>query len=581
MNGKKIENRPFRERWAGRIGTLIALAALPFAAACAPEGMQTFNSGQLYPNCSAGTPGMKARIPENYSRSLDLPRADACVLVRIELPKVEGTGALNLGRLSDVSRVRLNGEEIGSRGRFEPYEPGSMRTLLLFVGPEAQKKEGNELTIELSTRDGRYQLQLVDPVRWGPAGVVVWDHIVSEIIANGFLIIYCMVAFYHLFLMYKRPEEDYHLYFALFAFVTSAYWFVAETFVRENIFQQHVELRRRIEYSLVYFIAPLFVMFLNRYFYRRHDWVGFLLLAEALVLTLVSTLGDVHAIRDALTFWQYSFVISSPLFFFYIFRRFLFRRRESVYLAAGMLLLFGGGVYDILAAMDVIRSVRISSYTLLVFVLGMEALLSNRFVNALRNLEQALARTTRLSLELIRKNIHPHFLMNSINSAIGLAHESPDAAVELLGALSGELRATIAMSEKELTFLETEIELCRNHLKLMGLRKERKFEFQVDGEPRGILLPPLILLTLVENGLTHGFRRRPKGRFLLTIQSGDGRVGLHLWNDGEPSPGEKKGTGTGLRYVESRLQEAFPDEWKLSSGPADGGWLALVSFPAR
>ncbi len=581
MNGKKIKNRRWKMRWAP-VTKAFGFAGLLFVSAgCTPPGINTYTSGELFPNCSSGTAGTRARIPENYSRSLEHSRADACVLVRLNLPKVEGTAGLNLGRLSDVSRIRLNGEEIASRGHFEPYEPGSMRTILLFVGPEAQKKEGNELTIELSTRDGRYQLQLVDPVRWGPAGAVVWDHLVSEIIANGFLIIYCMVAFYHLFLMYKRPEEDYHLYFALFAFVTSAYWFVAETFVRELIFQEHVELRRRIEYSLVYFIAPLFVMFLNRYFYRRHDWVGIVLLAEAVVLTLVSTLGDVHAIRSALSFWQYSFVISSPLFFFYIFRRFLFRRRESIYLAAGMMLLFGGGVYDILAALDIIRSVRISSYTLLVFVLGMEALLSNRFVNALRNLEQALARTTRLSLELIRKNIHPHFLMNSINSAIGLAHESPDAAVELLGALSRELRATIAMSEKELTFLETEIELCRNHLKLMGLRKERKFEFQVDGEPRGILLPPLILLTLVENGLTHGFRRRPKGRFLLTIRKEEGRWELHLWNDGDPAPGEKSGTGTGLRYVESRLQEAFPDAWKLTSGAADGGWLALVSFPAR
>jgi hypothetical protein len=196
-----------------------------------------------------------------------------------------------------------------------------------------------------------------------------------------------------------------------------------------------------------------------------------------------------------------------------------------------------------------------------------------------RRHHEAQLRSARLEVELLKKHIQPHFLLNSLNSVLAWLDEDPETAARLVTTLAGELRMLLAFSGEKVIPLSEEVTLCREHLKLMSLRHEKDFRMEVVGGSGEEMLPPLVIHTLVENGLTHGYRGRDTGRFVLRCEERVGRLVLHLFNDGiVPVEGRAVREGTGLRYVKARLEEAFPGRWELSGGAVEGGWSVTVSI---
>ncbi|MBD3315391.1 MAG: hypothetical protein GF344_06360, partial [Chitinivibrionales bacterium] len=196
-----------------------------------------------------------------------------------------------------------------------------------------------------------------------------------------------------------------------------------------------------------------------------------------------------------------------------------------------------------------------------------------------RRHQEAQLRSARLEVELLKKHIQPHFLLNSLNSVLAWLDEEPKTAAKLVSTLAGELRMLLSFSGERVIPLSEEIMLCREHLKLMSLRHDKEFSMVVEGGTGNELLPPLVIHTLVENGLTHGFRGRDKGAFMLSCITSPGRLELRLFNDGHvSSSGDTVREGTGLRYVKARLEEAFPGRWEVGGGAVEGGWLVVITI---
>lgn len=204
---------------------------------------------------------------------------------------------------------------------------------------------------------------------------------------------------------------------------------------------------------------------------------------------------------------------------------------------------------------------------------------SGRIAERMAEHREMELRSARLEIELLKKNIQPHFLLNSLNSIIAWLEEEPKTAVRLVNALAEELGMLLRISSRKTIPLEEEINLCRVHLQVMGLRQDKTYSLDCTGLSGGERVPPMVLHTLVENGLTHGYVGRMKGRFLLRREDIAGGMRLILFNDGTPKERkEKKGEGTGLRYVRSRLEEAFPGQWSLDSRPVDEGWEVALDI---
>ena len=204
--------------------------------------------------------------------------------------------------------------------------------------------------------------------------------------------------------------------------------------------------------------------------------------------------------------------------------------------------------------------------------------LSRQMAEQNRRRQESELRSARLELELLKKHIQPHFLLNSLNSIVAWLEENPANAVRLVNALAEELRLMIQFSKEKLVPVNEELRLCGLHLEVMGLRHDRAYVLEAETAPEAERVPPLVLHTLVENGLTHGCKDG-RGKFVFRRKTDGARVTYIIFNDGVGDAAVVPGPeGTGVRYVKTRLEEAFPGAWKFSGGPVPGGWEARMEI---
>lgn len=195
--------------------------------------------------------------------------------------------------------------------------------------------------------------------------------------------------------------------------------------------------------------------------------------------------------------------------------------------------------------------------------------------------EQARRRATLLELELLRRRIAPHFLMNTLNALAEWVDTDPSTGVRMIEALAEEYRLLSQISDRPLIQLSEEVALCRYHLEVMSYRVDRPFSLLTRGIDENVKVPPGVLHTLIENAFTHG-RFKDGGEFELISEPGspDQRLVLIVPpSEGSPGDSGKSVGGEGLAYVRRRLAAAFGDRTEVESGAWNGGWRTVLTFP--
>jgi hypothetical protein len=202
---------------------------------------------------------------------------------------------------------------------------------------------------------------------------------------------------------------------------------------------------------------------------------------------------------------------------------------------------------------------------------------------ALRRARQAAAvadrRAAVLELELLRKSVAPHFLMNTLNALVEWVESDPKTGVRMIEAMAEEFQLLSQMSGRPLIPLSDEIGLCRRHLEVMSLRLDKGCALEVEGAYGTLMIPPGVLHTLIENAFTH--TRLPQGAvFRLNLSEDRETVRLELTAPaGEPAAQRTAGVGHGLAYVRGRLAAAFGERARVESGPTDRGWTSVLTIP--
>lgn len=191
--------------------------------------------------------------------------------------------------------------------------------------------------------------------------------------------------------------------------------------------------------------------------------------------------------------------------------------------------------------------------------------------------EEAALQTVRLRHELLKKQIQPHFLMNTLTTLSEWIESEPKTGVAMIDALSREMRLLYEISDKTLISLHDELELCQQHLKVMSLRADADFSLQIEGATPDIQCPPAVLLTLIENAFTHNEYRNSAEFEVKTTLSGKDITMLCR----APTQAASKSSsqnGTGLAYIRARLKEAFGDNWSLESAPTQTSWETVINW---
>lgn len=194
----------------------------------------------------------------------------------------------------------------------------------------------------------------------------------------------------------------------------------------------------------------------------------------------------------------------------------------------------------------------------------------------------ALARAAeRSQLLALRTHLDPHFLFNTLNAIAEWCRQDPLVAERATLQLSSMLRTILSGVKAPAWPLASELELVRQLLDLHRARDPGRFSFTVDdGEQcAGVEIPPLLLLSLVENAIKHGPAAGHAGEIALRVQLEPERLRIELSNPGPflgPRPGSE-----GLPIVEKRLQLAYDGRARMSH-ESDGKRTAVqLELPLR
>jgi hypothetical protein len=197
-----------------------------------------------------------------------------------------------------------------------------------------------------------------------------------------------------------------------------------------------------------------------------------------------------------------------------------------------------------------------------------------------RQHEEVLVRSARLEIELLRKHIQPHFLMNTLTALSEWIEQDPAVAVSLIESISQEFRLLGRIADRTLIGLGEELDLCRTHIAILSRRRDRNYELRVEGTDARDLVPPAVFHTLVENAITHDESKRERVVFTLSATSEGERV-RYVFTAPHTGSGGARPEGTGLRYIRARLQESLGDDWSLTAGPTDGLWRTELTMPRK
>ena len=182
-----------------------------------------------------------------------------------------------------------------------------------------------------------------------------------------------------------------------------------------------------------------------------------------------------------------------------------------------------------------------------------------------------LPAATEAGLIELQSRVQPHFLFNTLNTAIALVRVDPTRAEEVLEDLSELFRAALGALEGDSTLGE-EIRLARLYLDIEGMRfgKRLEVEWDVDDSIAGVRVPSLLLQPLVENAVRHGVEPNDAGgRVQIRARARNGRAWLQVVNTvgGPATPGH----GIGLVSARERLRLMHDFRSEFQAGPIDGG----------
>ncbi|WP_228894236.1 sensor histidine kinase [Pseudoduganella aquatica] len=230
--------------------------------------------------------------------------------------------------------------------------------------------------------------------------------------------------------------------------------------------------------------------------------------------------------------------------------------------------------------------------TIIYLALGLGILLAvNASIGALvqRKLDQAEARAEiaerdhqllQAEMAVLRAQIEPHFLWNTLAHVQFLARKSPDEAADMTGNLITYLRAAVPGARRDANTLGSELASVRAYLDIMRIRMGQRLQVEVEMESKlaGLPFPPLIVQTLVENAIKHGVEPKPgpvSVRVLAQIvQEGAQRQMVLCVSDtgvGLRSDAATVGTGLGLVSVRTRLQGLYAGQAVFTLAERAGG----------
>ena len=199
---------------------------------------------------------------------------------------------------------------------------------------------------------------------------------------------------------------------------------------------------------------------------------------------------------------------------------------------------------------------------------------------------KAAALAQESQLKMLRYQLNPHFLFNTLNSVAALMLDGNSRLAELmLRKLSGFLRQGLAGDPLDDIALDQEVEHQRLYLDIEQLRFPDRLSVEVNipDELRGALVPSFILQPIVENSVKYAVAPNTERTTIrIGASAADGMLKLVVTDDGKANGKSQPGTGIGLDNVRQRLASRFGDRFSFAGGPQQpNGFRVDLAMPLR
>jgi hypothetical protein len=187
-------------------------------------------------------------------------------------------------------------------------------------------------------------------------------------------------------------------------------------------------------------------------------------------------------------------------------------------------------------------------------------------------------------LRMLRSQVDPHFLFNSLNSISALTSIDPAAAREMTLQLAEFFRRTLGLEAHRRIPLSAELDLVRHYMAIEQVRfgERLAWRYEADDDALACLLPPLVLQPLVENAIKHGIAQRLEGGELRMWAARAGSLlRIRLENEYGDDDRARPGSGLGLANVRERLAAVYAHESAVHVSRADGTFRVELMMPAQ
>ncbi len=194
---------------------------------------------------------------------------------------------------------------------------------------------------------------------------------------------------------------------------------------------------------------------------------------------------------------------------------------------------------------------------------------SEKDVSELRSRKlEAELKLKETELQLLKGQIHPHFLFNTLNNLYGLALEKSEQMPDAIIRLSGLLDALLYRSQTSLAPLKAELKLIEDYIALEKLRVEERLRLQweVSENINSYELPPFLLFPFIENAFKHGFAQHTENLWLeVKAEIRQHQLCFSVANSLSlhSRPLQQPAGGIGLQNVKRRLQLLYPNKHQL------------------
>jgi len=218
------------------------------------------------------------------------------------------------------------------------------------------------------------------------------------------------------------------------------------------------------------------------------------------------------------------------------------------------------------------------------FLIGLSHAVNYRRQSAERALTAAHleARLAEASLQTLQRQLHPHFLFNTLHTISALIHRDGHAADAMLARLSDLLRLTLDRIGTQQLQLKEELDFLEKYLEIEHTRfgDRLRVVFDVDPALLDAAVPSLVLQPLVENALRHGIAPKVGGGQIDVIaRRDDDHLCLIVRDDGYGVPNdelEALNEGVGVSNTRSRLALLYGDRYRFEFRTPPGGGLEVT-----